>query len=73
MTAPRRRLVRPAPAPTTPPPERQRQVQRWRARLEQERAALARWQKRLRRAFNAVEKHGRNIARLEKQIARQED
>ena len=73
MTAPRRRLVRPAPAPTAPPLQRQRQVQRWRARLEVERAALARWQKRLRRAFNAVEKHGRNIARLERQIARQEE
>jgi hypothetical protein len=40
--------------------------------LEQERAALARWQKRFRRAFNAVEKFQRIIIRLERRIAHQE-
>ena len=57
------RIVRPS-APTAPDnPRRQQQLQKLRARLEQERAALARWQKRLRRAFNAVEKVQRSIAR----------
>lgn len=65
MTTPRRRLIRPAPASM---PERSRQVQKLRDRLEKERASLARWQTRLKRAFNAVEKCQGKIARVERQL-----
>jgi hypothetical protein len=41
-----------------------------RARLEAERAALARWMRRLCRAFRAVEQIQRRLTRLERQIAR---
>ena len=65
---PRRRIVR-LPAPASPDPERQRQLGKLRARLEHERGALSRWQARLRRAFNAVEKSQKRVARLERKIA----
>jgi hypothetical protein len=64
VTAPRRRIIRPA-APATPSPERQRRLEKLRARLGRERAALARWMARLRRAFRACEKSQRAIARAE--------
>jgi hypothetical protein len=72
MSTPRRQLIRP---PTNPlhTLQRQRQIEKLSARLDDERRALARWQKRLRRAFTAVEKQNRTIARLERQIARQEE
>jgi hypothetical protein len=44
-----------------------------RTRLEAERAALARWMARLKRAFHRVENQQRIIARLDKQIARLEE
>jgi hypothetical protein len=68
----RRRILRQANAS----PEAQRQAQRLRKlreRLVQERAALARWMKRLRRAFNAAEKRQRTIARIEKEMTKRED
>ena len=68
----RRRILRSANAS----PEDQRQVQRLRKlreRLVQERAALARWMKRLRRAFNAFMKRQRAIARIEKEMTKRED
>jgi hypothetical protein len=68
----RRRILRQANAS----PEAQRQAQRLRKlreRLVQERAALGRWMKRLRRAFTAAEKRQRNIARIEKEMTRQEN
>ncbi len=73
MSMPRRRLIRPDVdvEPTRSQP--QRQTQKLRERLECERAALARWQKRLKRAFNAVEKCQRKIARVERQLARLEE
>jgi hypothetical protein len=46
---------------------------RARLRLEQARAALARWMARLRRAFHSVEKQTRIVTRLERQIRRLED
>jgi exonuclease VII large subunit len=46
----------------------QRKVQKLRERLARERSALARWQTRLRRAFNAFEKSQRQVARLEKKL-----
>jgi hypothetical protein len=67
----RRRILRQADSS----PESQRQIQRLRKlreRLVQERAALARWMKRLRRAFNAAEKRQRTIARIEKEMTRLE-
>ena len=73
MSMPRRRLIRPAPIPVVPNPQRQRQGQKMRERLEHERMALARWQTRLKRAFNAVEKCQRKIARLERNITHLEE
>jgi len=72
MTLPRRRIIRPT---TTAAPElqHQRQLERLRSRLQAERAALARWQTRLRRAFNTVEKHQKSVARIEKQITHLEE
>ena len=67
----RRRILRQA----NSSPEDLRQTERLRKlreRLLQEREALARWMKRLRRAFNAAEKRQRTIARIEKEITRQE-
>lgn len=66
MTTPRRRIIRPA-------NNQQRhfqQLQRLRARLQHERAAHARWQKRLRRAFHAVERLHAKIGRMERQLTR---
>lgn len=70
MTAPRRRIVRPQSNGQAATQQRQRQLDGLRGKLERERAALTRWQKRLRRAFAKVEKTQLRIARLEKQLAR---
>jgi len=72
MSVPRRRLIRPPLAPTASP-ERPRNVQKLRERLEKERLALARWQTKLKRAFNATEKCQRKIARLERTITNLEE
>ena len=72
MSAPRRRLVRPK-APGPPDPQRQRRAKRLRDSLEQERAALARWMARLKRAFHATEKSQRRIARIERQLTQLEE
>jgi hypothetical protein len=68
MTTPRRRLVRPAPAAPPTDPRQQRRAQQLRADLERERAALARWMARLRRAFRAAEKCQRRITAFEKRL-----
>ena len=67
MSVPRRRLIRPALEPVVAH-HRSRQLQRLRERLDKERAALARWQRKLKRAFNAVEKSQKKVARLERNI-----
>jgi hypothetical protein len=72
MSTPRRRILRPAPAPL-PQPHLDRRIHKLRSRLEAERKSLARWQSRLRRAFNATQKHQRQIVRLERQITKLED
>jgi hypothetical protein len=72
MAAPRRRILRPT-LPAVPEVQRQRQLQRLRERLVSERAAQARWQTRLKRAFNALEKHQKVLIRLERQLARLEE
>jgi hypothetical protein len=69
MTAPRRRIVRPPAAAPAPDPNRSRRLLRLRARLDKERAALARWTVRMRRTFHAVEKLQRSVARAERAIA----
>lgn len=68
MPTARRRLLRRAPAVTSVPANQQRRLAKLRDKLEHERAILARWQTRLRRAFSTVERAGKKIARLERQI-----
>jgi septal ring factor EnvC (AmiA/AmiB activator) len=72
MSLPRRRLVRPALAPPPAEPRDQRRILKLRSQLEHERAALARWQKRLRRAFTTVEKLQAKVARIERNISQLE-
>lgn len=72
MAAPRRNIVRP-PLSSRPASAHPHQRDRLRGRLERERLALARWQKRLRRAFNAVQKHQKAITLLERQLSRLEE
>ena len=72
MSAPRRRLVRPK-APPPPDPQRQRRARRLREGLERERAALARWMARLKRAFHATEKSQRRIACIERRLTQLEE
>jgi exonuclease VII large subunit len=69
MATPRRRLIRPPTTTGQSNQQHQRKVQKLRERLGHERASLARWQTRLKRAFNAVEKAQKRIVRLEKQLA----
>ena len=56
MTAPRRRIVRPHRSSPLDPQPSSADSRSCGSRLEQERAALARWMARLKRAFHAVEK-----------------
>jgi hypothetical protein len=72
MTIPRRRLIRPATSVVLAP-QRHRRLQKLRERLEHERTALARWQKRLSRAFNTVLKHQKRVARIERQLSQLEE
>lgn len=66
MSVPRRRIVRP---PTHPVDSTiVRRLQRLHSRLAHEKAVLARWQKRLRRAFRATDRQQDKIARLERQL-----
>lgn len=71
MSAPRRTIIRPAPSPAQA--DHPRQLVKLRVRLDSERSALARWQTRLKRAFNTCQKHQQRIARLERQIHRIEE
>ena len=71
MTTPRRRLIRPAISPTTPPQTSQ-QLQKLRAKLETDRLGFSRWLARLKRAFTAIDKYQRRVARLERQITKLE-
>jgi len=70
MSEPRRRIVRPTDSARDA--RRQCQLQRVRERLEHERAALTRWQRRLRRAFAKVERLHRQIDSLERRRSRLE-
>ena len=73
MTTPRRRLVRPTPPALPADPQQQRLLQRRRAAIAKERAALARWTRRLKPAFHAFERCHRQVARLEKLIRLMEE
>jgi hypothetical protein len=68
MTTSRRRIVRTDPASSRR--DRERSLQRLRSRPHRERAALARWAPRLKRASRAAERARGKIACLERQIAR---
>ena len=72
MSTSRRWLVRPK-APAPPDPQRQRRARRLREGLERERAALARWMARLKRAFHATEKSQQRIARIERRLTQLEE
>lgn len=72
MSLPRRRLIRPVLAPVPTDPQRQRRMQKLRDSLEHERMALARWQSRLKRAFNVVQKCQKRIVRIERQLTQME-
>jgi hypothetical protein len=72
MSAPRRQLIRPLSAAPPVTPQQQRRLQKLRTRLEQERAVLARWMTKLRRAFHSVERGQARLTRMEKEIARLE-
>ena len=75
--APAPREVRPdgsrPPAPAPPDQQRQRRLRRLRDNLEKERAALARWMARLKRAFHATEKSQRRVARIERLLSKLEE
>ena len=73
MTSLRRRLVRPTPPAHPADTQHQRLLQRRVAALTEERAALARWTRRLKLAFHAFERCQRKVARLEKQIRQMEE
>ena len=72
MTTPRRRILRPPRAPE-PDPRQSERLRKLRERLAADRAALARWMTRLRRAFHWVELLQRSVARAEREINRMED
>jgi len=67
---PRRRILRP-PQPDGDP-RRQQKLARRREKLRKEQQNRARWMTRLKRAFHAVEKHQRTVARLEREIGQLE-
>lgn len=69
MVSPRRRVLRPPQAMSITETRHVQTLQRRRTQLEKERISLSRWMARLKRAFNAVDKHQRYVTRLERQIA----
>ena len=60
--------ARPAPSPPDPAAQRRRRLKKLRADLGAQRAALARWMTRLKRAFHSVEKLQARVARIEREI-----
>lgn len=69
MTAPRRRILRRQTTEMVPLVNPVR-VQKLREKLRQEQQTLDRWMVRMRRAFHAVERQQRRVARLERSIAK---
>jgi hypothetical protein len=72
MSSVRRRVLRSSRSITTVDPANQIKIQKRRARLDKERRSLGRWVSRLKRAFHAMERQQAKIARLERDLARQE-
>jgi len=68
MAAPRRRIIRAPIARPVSNQQRSRRLEKLRIRRDQERAALARWMTRLRRAFHAVERIQQAINRAERSL-----
>ena len=58
----------PEPSPPNPAAQRRKRLKGLRARLDAQRAALARWMTRLKRAFHSVEKLQARVARIEREI-----
>jgi len=73
MAAPRRQIIRPTAGASPTNLQRDRLLQKLRQRLQDSRVALSRWQTRLRRAFNSVDKLQRTISRLELRIRKTEE
>jgi hypothetical protein len=71
MNAPRRRVLRP-PRAIASESHRQQKLLKCRERLQKEQQVLARWMSKLKRAFHAMEKQLRRVARLEAEIAKLE-
>lgn len=69
MTTPRRRVLRPPAAVTEVERRNQAALRRYQAKLAAEQMSFRRWLKRLKRSFTAVDKHQRNMSRIEKQLA----
>ncbi len=67
MSTPRRRVLRTVPAPVDP--QRARRNQKMQAQLAADQAALARWMRKLRRAFHEMERLQTRIRRRERQLA----
>jgi hypothetical protein len=69
----RRRIIRPHVSYPPPNPNHQRSNEKLQARWAKEFAALARWQKKLRRAFNAVARLQKTLSRIERQMKTMEN
>ncbi len=67
-TAVRRRVLRPV-RPDPDDSQRQQKQATKREQLRKEQQHLGRWMARLKRAFHAVEKQQRRVARIERQVA----
>lgn len=48
-------------------------IQKAREKLDRERTLLTRWMSRLKRAFNALQKHQTHVAQLERRIRQMEN
>lgn len=69
MTTPRRTIIRTPPRSAASTGQR---VLKLRARLERERSSLTRWVSRMKRSFHAMERQQAKVARIERQLAREE-
>lgn len=69
----RRHIIRSDARASSHNPNRQRSIQKLQARREKERVALSRWQKKLKRAFNAVSRIQKLLARIDRQINQMEN
>ena len=67
MTTPHRRVLRPT-LETPVAARRTQQLNKRQTQLEKERVTLDHWMTRLKRAFNAVIKQQRRIARIERHL-----